>query len=58
MSYEDIARVLDISMGTVKSRIVRGREALRCYLANRLHPAGSLEMASGPKWGLEAGNMK
>jgi RNA polymerase sigma-70 factor (ECF subfamily) len=58
MSYEDIARVLDISMGTVKSRIVRGRDALRCYLANRLHPAGSLEMASGPKWGLETGNMK
>jgi hypothetical protein len=44
-------------MGTVKSRIVRGREALRRYLANRINPAGSLEIA-GPAasndmtWGL------
>src|SRR5580704_8255346 len=59
LSYDEIAHVLDISMGTVKSRIVRGREALRCYLANRIHPAGSLEMVSGPvKWGLETGNVK
>ena len=51
MSYEEIAHVLDISMGTVKSRIVRGREALRCYLANRINPAGALEMVTGSKWG-------
>lgn len=29
MSYEDIARSLDINIGTVKSRIARGREELR-----------------------------
>lgn len=29
MSYEDIAEVLDVSVGTVKSRILRGRRALR-----------------------------
>jgi len=36
MSYEEIAEVLGISLGTVKSRIVRGREAMRRSLAGRL----------------------
>jgi len=33
MSYEEIAEVLQISLGTVKSRITRGRQALKQRLA-------------------------
>jgi RNA polymerase sigma-70 factor (ECF subfamily) len=29
MSYEEIAEVLQISLGTVKSRLTRGRQALK-----------------------------
>jgi RNA polymerase sigma-70 factor, ECF subfamily len=39
LPYDEIAEILQISLGTVKSRILRGREALRKHLAERLEPA-------------------
>lgn len=38
LSYDEIAKILGISLGTVKSRILRGRDALRKNLAERLEP--------------------
>jgi RNA polymerase sigma-70 factor, ECF subfamily len=49
LSYEQIAEVLELNLGTVKSRILRGREALRKVLAQKL------ETPAGEKWSLPVG---
>ena len=40
MSYEDIAEILQISLGTVKSRLTRGRQALKKRLAPYVREVG------------------
>ena len=45
LSYEEIAEVTETSLGTVKSRLVRGREALRQWLdryARELNPEAGI----------------
>jgi RNA polymerase sigma-70 factor, ECF subfamily len=44
LSYEEIAEILNVSLGTVKSRILRGREALREQLAGSLNPGPALRL--------------
>jgi RNA polymerase sigma-70 factor (ECF subfamily) len=48
LSYEEIAEVLQVSLGTVKSRILRGREALKKVLADRLKPVPGLQLSPEP----------
>jgi len=38
LAYDEIAEILEISLGTVKSRILRGREALKERLSAHLEP--------------------
>ena len=40
LAYEEIAAVLDVSLGTVKSRLMRGREALRKRLLPYVQEVG------------------
>ena len=62
MSYEEIAEVLEISLGTVKSRLTRGREALKQRLSpymrevRRLGPEG--EEDEGLQPGISGGGRR
>ena len=48
LSYDEIAEVLGVSLGTVKSRILRGREALREQLAGSLKDGPALRFTPIP----------
>ncbi|HTU40896.1 MAG TPA: sigma-70 family RNA polymerase sigma factor [Candidatus Aquilonibacter sp.] len=48
MSYEEIAEVLQISLGTVKSRLTRGRQALKERLAPYMRELGTELGSSTP----------
>ena len=48
LSYEEIAEIMDAKLGTVRSRIHRGRTMLRKALAHR-EPAAGRSRYSGPR---------
>jgi RNA polymerase sigma-70 factor (ECF subfamily) len=48
LTYEEVAQILKVSLGTVKSRILRGREALREELEGRLEPERVLNLTPRP----------
>jgi RNA polymerase sigma-70 factor, ECF subfamily len=47
LSYEEIADVLQVSVGTVKSRILRGRRSLRDLLERELGVSGATAQRGG-----------
>ncbi len=47
MSYDEIAEITEVSLGTVKSRLTRGREALKQRLVPYIREVGA-------QWGLQA----
>jgi RNA polymerase sigma-70 factor, ECF subfamily len=49
LSYEEVAEVLEVSVGTVKSRILRGRRDLREILEPMLHAPHTAESAETPQ---------
>ncbi|KII00591.1 RNA polymerase sigma70 factor [Streptomonospora alba] len=55
LSYEEIAATLGVKLGTVRSRIHRGRAQLRKALEHRRRLAAAREAESGAQGGADAG---
>lgn len=49
LSYKDIANIVDIPIGTVMSRLARGRKRLYALLANRIGKEASIELSGNPR---------
>jgi RNA polymerase sigma-70 factor, ECF subfamily len=50
-TYEEIAEILQVNLGTIKSRLTRGRAALRGLLAPKLHEVPRTAYAKAPAAG-------
>src|SRR5205814_447809 len=49
MSYDEIAEITEVSLGTVKSRLTRGREALKLRLAAYIREVGPQLVLQAPE---------
>jgi RNA polymerase sigma factor (sigma-70 family) len=46
LSYKEIANVVNLPLGTVMSRLARGRKRLQALLASRMGKEGSIELSA------------